>query len=59
MRGFFSNWGSVALYSLTAVAVLAIGGAVFTGVNILQSNGNTVERAQTPTGCRAGSPKAR
>ncbi len=57
MRGFFSNWGSVALYSLTAVAVLAIGGAVFTGVNILQSTGNTVERAQTPTVAEPEAPK--
>ena len=49
MRGLFSNWGNVALYSLSILAVLAIGGAVFTGVNILQNNGNTVERAATPT----------
>ena len=53
MRGLFSNWGNVALYSLSILAVLAIGGAVFTGVNILQNNGNTVERAANPPRLRS------
>lgn len=49
MRRLFGSWGNVALYSLSFVAVLAIGGAVFTGVSILQENQSPVERAQTPT----------
>lgn len=57
MRGLFSNWGSVGLYSLGVAALLAIGASVFFGVGILRSDESPVDRAETPTVSEQEAPK--
>ncbi len=56
MRGLFSNWGKVGLYSLSAIAVLAIGALVIFGTGLAGSQEAPVERAVTPTVAEEDAP---